>query len=138
MYVASNHKVKTIDSFWFNFFEPIGLFMLEYFFIPDRLYNCYESEYRVEDKQMWEQFDKIIGRFGGGGVEGGAREGRAPAPLVQNVFIFMQFLGKIGQIIGRGPPSGVGAPLWKIMDPPLKIISVLSTVSYFCLLQLGS
>ena len=36
-------------------------------------------------------------------------EGRAP-PLAQNVFIFMQFSGKIGQIIGWRPPFGVSAP----------------------------
>ena len=43
-----------------------------------------------------------------GGSKGG-RKGHVPPPLDQNVFIFMQFLGKIGQIIGWRPP-GVGAP----------------------------
>ena len=43
-----------------------------------------------------------------GGSKGG-REGRAP-PLDQNFFIFMQVLGKIGQIIGWRPPFGVSAP----------------------------
>ena len=31
-------------------------------------------------------------------------------PLARNFFIFMQFSGKIGQIIGWRPPSGLGAP----------------------------
>ena len=39
----------------------------------------------------------------------GARRMRAP-PLARNLFIFMQFSGKIGQIIGWHPPSGLGAP----------------------------
>ena len=39
----------------------------------------------------------------------GGREGRVP-PLAQNFFIFMQFSGKIGQIIGWCPPFGVSAP----------------------------
>ena len=39
----------------------------------------------------------------------GGREGRGP-PLAQNFFIFMQFSGKIDQIIGWRPPSGVSAP----------------------------
>ena len=38
-------------------------------------------------------------------------EGRTPPPpLAQNFFIFMQFSGKIGQIIGWCPPFGVSAP----------------------------
>ena len=47
------------------------------------------------------------------------RRGRAPPPRAQNFFIFMQFSGKIGQIIGWRPPSGVGAPSSGILDPPL-------------------
>ena len=43
-----------------------------------------------------------------GGSKGG-RERRAPPPA-QNFFIFMQFSGKIGQIIGWRPPFGVSAP----------------------------
>ena len=39
----------------------------------------------------------------------GGREGCAP-PLVQNFFIFMQFLGKIGQILGWRPPLGLVPP----------------------------
>ena len=39
-------------------------------------------------------------------------------PGALNVFIFMQFSVNIGQIIGW-PPSGVGAPFWEILDPPL-------------------
>ena len=39
------------------------------------------------------------------------REGRVPSPLAQNFFIFMQFSGKIGQIIGWRPPSlGLAPP----------------------------
>ena len=58
-----------------------------------------------------------------GGSRGGARDA-TPPPRAQNFFIFMQFSGKIGQIIGwRPPPSGVGAPsLWEILDPPLNSI----------------
>ena len=44
-----------------------------------------------------------------GGSKGG-RQGRAPPPLGQNFFIFMQFLRKIGQIVGWRPPLGIGAP----------------------------
>ena len=34
-----------------------------------------------------------------------------PPPLAQNFFIFMQFSGKIGQIIGwRPPPLGLAPP----------------------------
>ena len=43
-----------------------------------------------------------------GGSKGGARDARPPLP--RNVFIFMQFSGKIGQIIGWCPPFGVSAP----------------------------
>ena len=32
------------------------------------------------------------------------------SPLAQNFFIFMQFSGKIDQIIGWHPPFGVSAP----------------------------
>ena len=42
-------------------------------------------------------------------LRGGARDARPP-PLAQNFFIFMQFSGKIDQIIGWRPPSGVSAP----------------------------
>ena len=37
---------------------------------------------------------------------GGARDACTPLHLAQNVFIFMQFLGKISQIIGWRTPSG--------------------------------
>ena len=49
----------------------------------------------------------------------GGRKGRAPPPLDQNFFIFMQFSGKIGQIIGWRPPWGWRTLLWEILDPPL-------------------
>ena len=39
----------------------------------------------------------------------GLRGMRAP-PRAQSFFIFMQFSGKIGQIIGWRPPTGVGTP----------------------------
>ena len=49
-------------------------------------------------------------------LRGGARD----APLAQNFFIFMQFSGKIGQIIGWRPPLWAWRPLlWEILDPPL-------------------
>ena len=45
-----------------------------------------------------------------GGSRGGA-QGRAPPPLGQIFFIFMQFLGKIGQIVcWRPPPLGLAPP----------------------------
>ena len=50
----------------------------------------------------------VWGGWGSGRSKGG-REGRAP-PLAQNFFIFMQFSGKIGQIIGWRPPFGISAP----------------------------
>ena len=40
----------------------------------------------------------------------------------QNFLIFMQFFGKIGQMVGSHPPA-VGAP-WEILEPPLNIIVV--------------
>ena len=47
-------------------------------------------------------------------------EGRAPPPRAQNFFIFMQFSGKIGQIIGWRLPLGSWRPsLGEILDPPL-------------------
>ena len=54
-----------------------------------------------------------------GGSRGGA-QGRAPPPLGQIFFIFMQFLGKIGQIVCWRPPLwGWRPPVWEILDPPL-------------------
>ena len=42
---------------------------------------------------------------------GGGAQGRAPPPLGQIFFIFMQFLGKIGQIVcWRPPPLGLAPP----------------------------
>ena len=41
-----------------------------------------------------------------------------PQPLGQNVFMFAQFLGKIGQI-GWRPPLRVGVLLHAILDPSL-------------------
>ena len=43
-----------------------------------------------------------------GGSKGGMRD--ACPPLAQNFFIFMQFLGKIGQIIGWRPSLGLAPP----------------------------
>ena len=33
--------------------------------------------------------------------------------------IFMQFSGKLGEIVGRRHPSRVRRPFWEILDPPL-------------------
>ena len=56
-----------------------------------------------------------------GGSSGGA-QGRAPPPLGQIFFIFMQFLGKIGQIVCWRPPLwGWRPPVWEILDPPLLV-----------------
>ena len=46
-------------------------------------------------------------------------QGRRAPPWGQNFFIFMQFSGKIGQIIGRRPPQGLAHPFREILDPPL-------------------
>ena len=44
------------------------------------------------------------------------------SPSVQFVFIFMQFLGKIGQNIRLAlPPLGWHPSLWKILDPSLHL-----------------
>ena len=40
------------------------------------------------------------GKRSGSFISGGSRRARDARPLAQNVFIFMQFPGKIGQIIG--------------------------------------
>ena len=46
--------------------------------------------------------------------------GRAPPSLGQNFFVFMQFWGKIGQIVCWRPPLGLALPpVWEILDPPL-------------------
>ena len=58
--------------------------------------ECQQKEFTDVKQKMCEW-----GVWGGGTVadlRGGARD--AP-PLAQNFFIFMQFLGKIGQIIGQ-------------------------------------
>ena len=55
----------------------------------------------------------------------GGRKGRAPPPLDQNFFIFMQFSRQIGQIIGWCPlhPLWVWrTSLWEILDPPLPLL----------------
>ena len=49
-----------------------------------------------------------------GGGRGGTR-----ALLDAIVFNFMQFLGEIGPNISLMSPSGVGAYIWEIPDPPL-------------------
>ena len=45
-----------------------------------------------------------------GGSKGGARDAWPPPLLAQNFFIFMQFSGKIGQIIGWRPSLGLAPP----------------------------
>ena len=51
----------------------------------------------------------------------GARGTRGPPPPAQNFFLFMQFSGKIGQIIGWRPL------LWEILDPPLVCLGSVFT-----------
>ena len=54
-------------------------------------------------------------------LRGNARDARLP-PLGQNFFIFMQFSGKIRQIVGWFPPPlGLAHPLRQILDPPLQV-----------------
>ena len=43
-------------------------------------------------------------------LRGAARDARPPPPLAQNFFIFMQFSGKIDQIIGWRTPLGLAPP----------------------------
>ena len=51
---------------------------------------------------------------GSDGSKGGARDTRPPPPLGPYSFIFMQFLGNFGQIIGFHPHLGSWRPLsWK-------------------------
>ena len=45
--------------------------------------------------------------------------GMCAHPLAQNFFILMQFLGKIGQIIGLCRSPGLALPPWEILDLPL-------------------
>ena len=49
------------------------------------------------------------------------RETRVTPPPGQNFFIFMQFSGKIGQIIGCPSLSGFGHPTLGILEPPLAV-----------------
>ena len=42
-----------------------------------------------------------------------------PPPLGPNLFIFMHFLEKNGQIVGW---LGVGTPPWEMIDPQMKLI----------------
>ena len=52
----------------------------------------------------------------GGSKGGGGASGTLAPPGGPNYFIFMQFLAKSLQ---NNPTLGVGAPLRKILDPPL-------------------
>ena len=56
------------------------------------------------------KFRSLVRMLSIGGSRGGGRQGRAPPPRPQNFFIFMQFSGKIGQIIGWRPPPRELAP----------------------------
>ena len=59
----------------------------------------------------FEQKDKTV-------VDLGVCEGRDPSRSL-NFFIFMQCLGKIGQIVCWRPCLRGCSPLWVILDPPL-------------------
>ena len=43
----------------------------------------------------------------------------APYPPRPIFFIFKQFSGKFGRMIGWHPHFGVGIPVWEALDPPL-------------------
>ena len=60
------------------------------------------------------------------------RKGRAPPPLGQNFFILMQFPGKIGQIVGRRPPSPIEVAHlpWEILYPPLLVARSVLHIKY--------
>ena len=57
----------------------------------------WENEFAV--LKVYTMTDHFIMISSGGSKGGGARDARFP-PLAPNFFIFMQFSGKIGQIIG--------------------------------------
>ena len=59
---------------------------------------------------------------------GGSRGHEGYAPPAQHFFIFMQFSGKIGQII-CWRPSKVSAPLGEILDPPLLEVKFVCSVN---------
>ena len=78
-------------------------------------YNIIETEHTGEGKsRSWRShldpplllWTGVVFLFNSGGSKGGPRL----PPLAQNFFIFMQFLGKIGQNIGWRLPFGVSAP----------------------------
>ena len=61
---------------------------------------------------------------------GGARDTRRPLGAIS--FIFMQFSGKIGQIIGWSPHLGSWSPsVWEILDPPLHLLTGESEILTF-------
>ena len=68
------------------------------------------NEWSGSDRDLFT--DTCTGRCGGGG-------GDTRALLDPIVFNFMQFLGEIGPNISLMSPSGVGAYIWEIPDPPL-------------------
>ena len=72
--------------------------------------ESYSTMYRIHktDLVLLRSRGKVHEIIYSGGSKGG-HEGCTP-PLAQNFFIFMQFSGKIGQIIGWCPPFGVSAP----------------------------
>ena len=53
-------------------------------------------------------------------VSGGSKGGAPGTRLSRSIFLhFMQFLGKLSQIIGQCPHLWSCAPLWEIVDPQL-------------------
>ena len=62
-----------------------------------------------------------------GGSRGG-REGRTPPPGRPNSFDFMQFSGKFG--VFTPPLEGSRPPLGKILDPPLIMATLITSLPF--------
>ena len=84
-----------------------------------RFHTQIHTEISVDFLVVEDCADNMTANLYIGGSRGGRRDARPP-PLGQIFFIFMQFLGKIGQIVCWRPPLwGWRPPVWEILDPPL-------------------
>ena len=63
---------------------------------------------------------------------GQGAQGTPPLPLNKNVFIFMQCLKKVGQIVGCLVPLGIDAPLWEILDLQLPVRLTSKNLQFNC------
>ena len=91
-----------ISIFQTKIFDEINLLLIIiYSFIKFKHWACNWSQ--------WNRANRFIGR--------GGRD-TTPSPPGPISFIFMQFSVKCCQILGFWVNSGVGARVWKILDPP--------------------